>query len=75
MSDGFLPCLRQIDASVYEFKIKDMLDTELEFLGIDRMDVYWIHNPVDSPAVAEYIAEKTGANPLELKVRKKEIIR
>lgn len=45
-----------------ETPVKDMLDTELEFLGIDQMDIYWVHNPVDSPkwiaALAEYFEGK-----------------
>ena len=29
--------------------VEDMLNTEYQMLGIDSMDIYWVHNPVDSP--------------------------
>ncbi len=29
--------------------VEDMLTTEYEMLGIDNMDIYWVHNPVDAP--------------------------
>ncbi len=29
--------------------IEDMLKKELEILNIDKMDIYWIHNPLDAP--------------------------
>ncbi|MCC6093803.1 MAG: aldo/keto reductase [Eubacterium sp.] len=45
--------------------VKDMLDTEYGFLGIDRMDIYWVHNPVDAPKwiteVAEYFEGREDA--------------
>ncbi|SEA88686.1 Predicted oxidoreductase [Pseudobutyrivibrio sp. ACV-2] len=29
--------------------VEDMLDIEYKMLGIDSMDIYWVHNPVDAP--------------------------
>ncbi|MGN1336246.1 MAG: aldo/keto reductase [Limosilactobacillus mucosae] len=29
--------------------VADMLETEYQNLGIDHMDIYWVHNPVDAP--------------------------
>lgn len=29
--------------------VADMLETEYQNLGIDYMDIYWVHNPVDAP--------------------------
>ena len=29
--------------------VEDMLNTEYEMLGIDNMDIYWVHNPLDAP--------------------------
>lgn len=34
--------------------VADMLETEYQNLGIDHMDIYWVHNPVDAP---KWIAE------------------
>lgn len=45
-----------------ETPVKDMLDAELGFLGIDDMDIYWVHNPADAPkwitALARYFEGK-----------------
>ena len=42
--------------------VEDMLKTEYEMLGIDNMDIYWVHNPVDAPKwiteVAKYFEGK-----------------
>ena len=42
--------------------VEDMLTTEYEMLGIDNMDIYWVHNPVDAPKwiteVAKYFEGK-----------------
>lgn len=40
--------------------VQDMLNTEYELLGIDRMDIYWVHNPVDSPRWITELAEYFG---------------
>ena len=29
--------------------VEDMLNIEYKMLGIDSMDIYWVHNPVDAP--------------------------
>ena len=36
--------------------VKDMLDMQYQLLGINNMDIYWIHNPVDSPKWIEEVA-------------------
>ncbi|MFR0600852.1 aldo/keto reductase [Lactobacillus equicursoris] len=42
--------------------VADMLETEYQNLGIDHMDIYWVHNPVDAPKwiteVAKYFEGK-----------------
>lgn len=42
--------------------VEDMLKTEYGMLGIDSMDIYWVHNPVDAPKwiteVAKYFEGK-----------------
>ena len=37
--------------------VEDMLNTEYQMLGIDSMDIYWVHNPVDSPRWITELAE------------------
>lgn len=37
--------------------VEDMLSTELNILGIDSMDIYWAHNPVDAPKWITEIAK------------------
>ncbi|MCR4831967.1 MAG: aldo/keto reductase [Butyrivibrio sp.] len=59
ISDKFTPqCADYTSAT----PVEDMLNTEYEMLGIDNMDVYWIHNPVDAPKwiteVAKYFEGK-----------------
>ena len=48
-----------------ETPVEDMLKTELNILGIDSMDIYWVHNPVDAPKwiteVAKYYEGKEEA--------------
>ena len=45
--------------------VEDMLNTEYQMLGIDNMDIYWVHNPVDAPKwiteVAQYFEGKEDA--------------
>ncbi len=45
--------------------VDDMLKIEYEMLGIDRMNIYWVHNPVDAPKwiteVAKYYEGKEDA--------------
>ena len=37
--------------------VKDMLDMQLDLMGLDRFDIYWVHNTTDAPAWTERIAE------------------
>ncbi len=37
--------------------VADMLETEYQFLGIDSMDIFWVHNPVDAPKWITEIAK------------------
>ncbi len=45
--------------------VEDMLQAELKTLGIDNMDIYWVHNPVDAPKwiteIATYYEGKEDA--------------
>ncbi|WP_036613095.1 aldo/keto reductase [Oribacterium sp. P6A1] len=59
VSDKFTPqCANYSSAT----PVEDMLKTEYEMLGIDSMDIYWVHNPVDAPKwiteVAKYFEGK-----------------
>ena len=29
--------------------VKDMWEQQCSLLGVDTMDIYWVHNPVDAP--------------------------
>ena len=59
ISDKLTP---QCMDSTSKTPVADMLQMEYKFLGIDRMDIYWIHNPVDAPKwiteVAKYFEGK-----------------
>ena len=59
VSDKFTPQCADYSS---ETPVEDMLKTEYEMLGIDSMDIYWIHNPVDAPKwiteVARYFEGK-----------------
>lgn len=43
ISTKFTPQL----AEVYENSVEKMADTSLERMGLDYIDIYWIHNPMD----------------------------
>lgn len=59
ISDKFTP--QRADYGVAD-PVGDMLKTELGFLGIENMDIYWLHNTVDAvkwiTAIAEYFEGK-----------------
>lgn len=59
VSDKFTPQCADYSSAT---PVKDMLKTEYEMLGIDSMDIYWVHNPVDAPKwiteVAKYFEGK-----------------
>ena len=59
VSDKFTPQCADYSSST---PVEDMLRTEYEMLGIDSMDIYWVHNPVDAPKwiteVAKYFEGK-----------------
>ena len=46
VSDKFTPQCADYSSAT---PVEDMLKTEYEMLGIDSMDIYWVHNPVDAP--------------------------
>ena len=45
--------------------VRDMWEMQLKLLGVENMDIYWVHNPVDAPrwitAAAEFFAGKADA--------------
>ena len=59
VSDKFTPQCADYSSAT---PVEDMLKTEYEMLGIDSMDIYWVHNPVDAPKwiteVAKYFEGK-----------------
>ncbi|WP_031551446.1 aldo/keto reductase [Oribacterium sp. FC2011] len=59
VSDKFTPQCADYSSAT---PVADMLKTEYEMLGIDSMDIYWVHNPVDAPKwiteVAKYFEGK-----------------
>ena len=59
VSDKFTPQCADYSSAT---PVEDMLKTEYEMLGIDNMDIYWVHNPVDAPKwiteVAKYFEGK-----------------
>lgn len=59
ISDKFTPQCADYGAAD---PVGDMLKTELGFLGIENMDIYWLHNTVDAvkwiTAIAEYFEGK-----------------
>lgn len=46
VSDKFTPQCADYSSNT---PVADMLETEYKMLGIDNMDIYWVHNPVDAP--------------------------
>ena len=63
VSDKFTPQCVQNASSASAFK--DMIEMQLSLMNLDRFDIYWIHNVVDSPkwisALAEYFEGKADA--------------
>ncbi|WP_330373090.1 aldo/keto reductase [Oribacterium sp. FC2011] len=61
VSDKFTPQCADYSSAT---PVEDMLKTEYEMLGIDSMDIYWVHNPVDAPKwiteVAKYFEGKNN---------------
>lgn len=59
VSDKFTPQCADYSSAT---PVEDMLKAEYEMLGIDSMDIYWVHNPVDAPKwiteVAKYFEGK-----------------
>lgn len=59
VSDKFTPQCADYSSKT---PVADMLNTEYQMLGIDNMDIYWVHNPVDAPKwiteVAKYFEGK-----------------
>lgn len=54
ISDKLTP--QCIDANS-DTPVADMLDVQCKFLGIDDIDIYWIHNPFNAPHWTEEIAK------------------
>ena len=46
VSDKFTPQCADYSSNT---PVANMLETEYKMLGIDNMDIYWVHNPVDAP--------------------------
>ena len=46
ISDKFTPQAADYSSSS---PIEDMIEKQLEIMGLDRFDIYWIHNTMDSP--------------------------
>ena len=55
VSDKFTPQCADYNSPT---PVKDLLEAELACLGLDTVDIYWLHNPTDAPrwitAIAEY---------------------
>ncbi len=54
ISDKFTPQCADYSS---ENPVEDMLNIEYKMLGIDNMDIYWVHNPVDAPKWITEIAK------------------
>ena len=48
--------------------VEDMLNIEYKMLGIDSMDIYWVHNPVDAPKWITEVADKHDVAPAQIPV-------
>lgn len=54
VSDKFTPqCADTASATA----MKDMVETQLDLMGLNRFDVYWIHNTTDAPKWTEELAK------------------
>ena len=54
ISDKFTP---QCADPSSETAMKDMIEMQLELMGLDRFDIYWIHNVWDAPKWTEELAK------------------
>ncbi len=53
ISDKFTPQCADPDS---DHAVADLMSTQLGLMGLDRFDIYWIHNPVGAPAWTEELA-------------------
>ncbi len=53
VSDKFTP---QCADPHSDTPVADMIARQLELMGLDRFDIYWIHNPVGAPRYTEELA-------------------
>lgn len=53
VSDKFTP---QCADPASETPVADMISQQLELMGLDRFDIYWIHNTVGAPRYTEELA-------------------
>ncbi len=53
VSDKFTPQCADPDSKT---PVADMITRQLELMGLDRFDIYWIHNPVGAPRYTEEMA-------------------
>lgn len=54
LSDKFTPQCADCSSPA---PVEDMLKNQYNCLGLDSMDIYWIHNPVDAPRWTEELAK------------------
>lgn len=53
VSDKFTPQCADPNS---ETPVADLLEQQLEIMGLDRFDIYWIHNPIGAPRYVEELA-------------------
>ncbi len=53
VSDKFTP---QCADQASDTAVADMIEMQLGLMGLDRFDIYWIHNPVGAPRFTEQLA-------------------
>lgn len=54
VSDKFTP---QCADPASDEPMKDMIEKQLDLMGLDHFDIYWIHNTTDAPKWTEQMAE------------------
>ncbi len=56
VSDKFTPQCVADPQTPSQTALKEMHDIQLELMGLDRFDIYWIHNTVGAPGWTEQLA-------------------
>ena len=65
ISDKLTPQCMNADTDEPVEDVNDMIDMQLQLMGLDRFDIYWVHNPLSAPlwisAVAQYFEGRDDA--------------